>query len=442
MKNISRHIIVVALLVIAVSLAYSFYYHDRPRVDAEAYNRIARNLAEGYGYVEHRENAAHPEQDDAIVRVGPGYEFFLAAIYKTFGIHIWIVWIFHALLRGASVILVFLIAKKLFPDSDKVPLAAAFLFGFSPDLIVVNGLLLTETLFLFLLIASLYTTFLAVSESRARLRTVFLAGLFWALCILTRPVALLPLLLTCGLLVWRRQRMGLCAFLAGSLLFITPWSVFMSLRYDAFVLTTTAGGLDIWVGNNPHATGGFSKTPEIQAIRDNLHSVAFTRVAVQKYIEFLTQDPLSFLELQWRKTAIYFSLMRPTGFWIHLAAYPWDRLVTLLASGVWTAGLFVGGLAGALLLLREKWNSSINRLFLGFAVLQPLAVIPIIVETRYRYALFPFLAIFAAYWLYTRPFRWYALKVALGILLVFTAYDVWYNWVEIMNKVKQALPFI
>lgn len=440
MSMLSRNIILLSIAVVIASGVYSFYYHDRPRVDAKAYDRIAQNLAEGYGYIEHRANADHPEQDDAIVRLGPGYQFFLAGIYKIFGHQIWAVWIIHALLRGASVILLFLITKKLFPDSDVIPLAASFLFGFSPDLIVVNGLLLTETLFLFLLILSVYTTLTALEGERVRLRIVALAGIFWSLCILTRPVALLPLLLICVLFIWRRQWKEVTIFLLGAILLIAPWSVFMSLRYDTFILTTTAGGLDIWVGNNPQAAGGFTKTPEIQAVRDNLHSVAFTRLALQKYKEFLVQDPLSFLELQWRKTSIYFSLMRPTGFWVHLAAYPWDRLVTLLASGLWTAGLFVGGIAGAFLVLREKWNSSAIRLLFGFAILQPLAVIPLIVETRYRYALFPFLAIFAAYWFYTRPFRWKALKVALGILIIFTAYDAWYNWIEIMSKVKQALP--
>ena len=39
---------------------------------------------------------------------------------------------------------------------------------------------------------------------------------------------------------------------------------------------------------------------------------------------------LLFLELQWRKTALYFSLIRPTGFWIHLRDAPWQRFFTLI----------------------------------------------------------------------------------------------------------------
>ncbi|TSC69845.1 MAG: glycosyl transferase family protein, partial [Parcubacteria group bacterium Gr01-1014_70] len=402
-------IAVLILMVVLVSAAYSFYYHDRPRVDAEAYDAIARNLAEGYGYVEHRANAAHPELDDAIVRVGPGYEFFLAGIYKVFGRHIWIVWILHALLRGASVVLIYAIARLLFPSRGDVWFLAAGFFGLAPDLIVVNGLLLTETLFLFFFLYAVYETlrlFYTIGNETERmpLKHIFYSGILWSLTILTRPTALLPYLLSSGTLLWQKRFSAALLFLLPAFLLIGPWSYYMSTRYDSFIFTTTAGGLDLWVGNNPDATGGFVKTPEIQNVRNTYHSVEFSRIAWRKYVEFLTGDPFSFLELQWRKTAIFFSLMRPTGFWIHLAAYPWDRFLTLLVSGAWTGILMIGGLAGASMFWNERERLA-DRLFVAFAALQPLAVIPLIVETRYRYALFPFLAVFAAYFFTKHPLR-------------------------------------
>lgn len=432
------------MMVVLLSAAYSFYYHDRPRVDAEAYDMIARNLAEGYGYVENRANALVPERDDAVVRVGPGYEFFLAGVYALFGHHIWIVWVLQALLRGASVVLVYAIARLLFPFRERAWLFAAGIFGFAPDLIVVNGLLLTETLFLFLFLYAVYETLCLYNynengaESQS-LRHSFWTGTLWACSILTRPTALLPFLVSCG--VFMRQRKYTAAFflILPALIFIAPWSYYMSARYESFIFTTTAGGLDLWVGNNPDAPGGFVKTTEIQDVRNTHHSVEFSRISWQKYKEFVRETPLLFLELQLRKTALYFSLMRPTGFWIHLIAYPWQRFFTLLASGVWTIILMIGGITGAFLFWKEQQHIK-HRLFLAFALLQPISVIPFIVETRYRYALFPFLAVFCASLSQKHPLFRRTVIGVLFLLLLFTAYDIWYNWGDIINKLIMAIP--
>ncbi len=435
MKLFDSKLFVLTAVVVLISAAYSFYYHDRPRVDAEAYDAIAQNLAGGYGYIEQRANAPQPEHDDAIARVGPGYEFFLAAVYKIFGHRIWIVWILHALLRGASVVLVYAIARMLFPHQERVWLFSAGLFGFAPDLIVVNGLLLTETLFLFLFLSAVYTSLRFFQDTSKQA----LAGLLWALAILVRPVAILPFLSALAIFLRRRRFLASVLIFLPALILIGPWSYYMSARYDSFILTTTAGGLDLWVGNNPDAAGGFVKTPEIQEVRNTFHSVEFSRIAWQKYREFLWETPLQFLELQWRKTAIYFSLARPTGFWIHLAGYPSQRLVTLLVSGAWTAALMIGGIAGAFLFWKEHKNTT-HRLFIAFAILQPLSVIPFIVETRYRYALFPFLAIFAVSFFKSRPIHWRVFAGVCCVLFLCTAYDVWYNWGDIINKLEMAIP--
>src|SRR3989344_2074882 len=272
-----RFVPVVAVIVVLISCAYSFYHHDRPRIDALGYDQIGWNLARGLGYVEDESNAATPEKDFAINRVGPGYEFFLAGVYTVFGHKIWVVWMLHALLRGVSVVLVFLISRLLFSQNEKIGIVAAILFGFVPDLIVVNGLLLTETLFIFLLLLVTYISLVAV---RGQSRSMpALAGLFFAFAIMTRPIAILPFL--------------------------------------AFI-------------------------------------------------------------------ALFFSRISPGGYWIDLMAHPFERLLTLYASAFWTASLFIFGLAGAWVLDRKR-NDISWYLLAVFALLQPLAVIPIIVETRYRY---------------------------------------------------------
>lgn len=434
--------IILACVVTVVSGAYSFYYRDRPRVDALGYDQIGWNLTRGYGYVEDSANSAHPENDWGINRVGPGYEFFLAGIYTLFGHHIWPVWILHALVRGGSVLLLFLLTRLLFPASlgeptmPKIAFLAAVLFGFSPDLIVVNGLLLTETLFLGTLIGALLLSIHYLNYSQRGY--IFFASLLWAFAILIRPTALLPFLLMLGILIWKKDWRAGILFALFPIVLVGSWSVFASARYQRFILTTGVGGYDLWVGNNPQAKGGFEKAPEVQRARDMYSSKGLDQIAKKKYVEFLIHKPLQFLELQVRKTAIYFSMIRPGGFWIHLWGRPWHLRATLFASLLFVAIVFPLGLAGAFLFFRDRKDIT-ARLFLAFAFLQPASVIPVIVETRYRYALFPFLVIFAAYFLTRRVSKKQALGLALLLLLVLTSYDIVSSWQDILSKIQHVL---
>ena len=433
-----------ALIAVVISMALSFHWQFPPRVDAGAYDAIAWNFAQGLGYIEDAGNTAHPELDDGIVRVGPGYQFFLAGVYTLFGHHVWIVWILQAILHAISVLLVFRIAGLLFPVYKSLPLLAAILFGFSPDILFMTTMLLTETLFLCVLLASLYVTLVFFKNSGWG--SLISMGLLWGSAILIRPVALLPFLLILGILSVRKEFSRVAIFAALVILLVAPWSFSMSHRYGAFILTTTAGGYDLWVGNNPDATGGFDKTPEIQTFRNTHHSVEADRVGKEKYFAFIGEHPIQFIELQVRKTALYFSLLRPTGNWLDLQFFPVDRAILALFSAVWTAVLFGLGIAGLIALAVSSGAGLHARFFVACAVLQPIAVIPIIVATRYRYALFPFLALAGAYMVmriresavYDRVVR-SAIMGAGVFLFVATCYDVALHAGEIWAKITTIL---
>jgi|SRR3989344_1796659 len=436
MKQFPRSIVWVVLCVVLVSLSYSAYYHDRPRVDAAAYDKIGWNLTRGFGYIEDEANALSPEKDWGINRLGPGYEFFLAFLYGIFGHHYWVVYIFHALLRGASVLIVYRVAALLFPSMPSVWFWAAVLFGFSPDLIVVNGMLLTETLFLFLFLCSFY--FILRTFSNGGLKDAGVAGLFFALAILTRPTALLVLVATALIFLWKQRVRLAVALVITPLIFVGSWSLFATIRYDRFILTTGVGAYDIWVGNHLGASGGFEKASDIQVARNSIGSKELDAVSRQKYFEFLTQHPFAFLELQIRKTALYFSLVRPGGFWIGLWDYPIQLFFTLMYSFIWTAILFILGIAGALMLFKERRDLKM-RFMLTSALLQPISVIPIIVETRYRYSLFPLLALFGAYFLVRRPIIFKYVFIAGMAILIATAYDTIFNYADIVGKIDVFL---
>ena len=123
---------IILFAVFVASLCYSFYYRIKPVVDASAYDHVGYNLSRGCGYVQDDANCGHPERDDAIGRVGPGYQFFLAVIYSVFGHKIWIVWFFHALFRAVTAFVIYKIALFVFEDNaqkEKIGILAAVFLG-------------------------------------------------------------------------------------------------------------------------------------------------------------------------------------------------------------------------------------------------------------------------------------------------------------------------
>lgn len=457
MKSVSPHSVLITALILmtVISIGLSFHWQFRPRVDAGAYNAIGWNLAQGFGYVEDVTKAGNPQVDEAIIRVGPGYQFFLAGVYRIFGHNVPLVWVLQAFLHALTAWGVYRIIGLLLPDTSKWPaVLGAVLFGFSPDLIFINSMLLSESLFLMLLVFAVYLTLLIFVGGNIASRNITTSqvvklistGMLWGLAILTRPTAILSagaFLLFLGIRCDWRRALAVCLPIV---LLVGAWSFYATQRYESFVLTTTAGGYDLWVGNHPGATGGFDKTPEIKAIRDANPSVLVDRIGKEKYIEFLVSHPFRFVELQVRKTAIYFSLIRPTGFWLDLQFFPIDRLILVSFSLLWTAGLLLAGVTGWILFVWQRKGELGPRVLAIFALLQPLAVIPIIVDTRYRYPLFPFLAIGAAYafWVWLRggegaPKFVTALRWSSLFLMLATVYDAAYHAGDIIIKIKTIL---
>ncbi|MFC1595093.1 glycosyltransferase family 39 protein [Patescibacteria group bacterium] len=427
-----------------ISIVFSFVYHIKPTTDAKAYNAIAINLAEGRGYIENIDNINIPTKDDAIIRVGPGYEFFLAGLYKIFGNHLWVVWFFQVLLRVITAFFLFKLSLEIFGDNltgERIGLIAAVIFGLTPDLIIMGGMLLAETLFLTLLIISAYFSLKLLSNNKTWY--LWIVGFMWGITMLVRPTALPMMLFFIGFLLYqKRLKFAFIVFLI-SIICVGSWSVRNSLLFDRPLFTTTAGPIALWVGNNEFATGGYDKSPAIQKIISENHSTDLGKIAMKEYFSFLIEHPIQFSELQIRKTVMYFSLIRPTGFWFYLGNKPIQRLLTLGASAFGTAFLFIMGCAGLFLFYKNYKNGSIKKHFLiGLIALQPLVVIPTYVETRYRSPFLLFLALFAAYFLFQYFRRYKILFASLLVFIIFTLYDIWYNYIEISEKINVVLSNI
>jgi len=157
----NKILILILLVSFGLSFFYSFHFRIKPQVDAQAYDSIGFNIAQGYGY---RQTVGSDfTQDTSITRVGPLYEYFLAGIYKIFGHHYEPVWIVQAVMHALSTWFVYLTALLIFSNfasKRRIGLWAAAILGFYPDLIEISAMVLTETLYIFLFCLILYLFFL------------------------------------------------------------------------------------------------------------------------------------------------------------------------------------------------------------------------------------------------------------------------------------------
>jgi hypothetical protein len=390
-----KNIIILTVIIFVLCIAYSFYFKIEPTGDEEAYDNMAQNFLNGHGFVEWLQIA--PEQDRAICFVGQGYVLFLAGIYKIFGHQQSMVWIFQSLLHAVTSLLLFFICLKIFKNENasKIGLLAMGFYGFWPDLIESTAMFLTEPLFLFLTVLAIYLLIRFFQDPNYK--KIFILSLVIGLGASVRQTMMVFILVAIVFLfIYKLQKKYICALI----LILVPTIILIGfmyrnyLQFHRFVLTT-AGGYDLWVGNHPNANGEFEPSQEI---KDYIEQYGFRNIdkkGISEVKNFILTQPLKFLKLQLIKTSKYFSLIRPTGWWHHLNIL--DKIITLLLSGIFGAIGFIFGISGMIYLWKEKDN--IYKLLISLAIISPIPVILIVVGTRYRYQIYPFLAIFAAYYL-------------------------------------------
>lgn len=385
---------VALMLIFLASIFYSFYYRIEPAVDARAYDSIALNILAGNGFKEQGTDIPILF-DRAIQRAGPAYEYLLAGVYAVFGHHYAAVWIFQALLHTLTAWLIFKICQKIFPESGSgVGLIAMLIFGLHPDLVEISAMLMTETLSLFTIALVVYI-FLKVFEKSRSLSLAVLLGSALVLSIYSRPTVILfvPIILTLYFL--RKNYLAMAVCLLTMIILATPWTYRNWKVYNQFIPTTLIGQYNIWLGNTVISDGG-QWTDSYNPWNDFVAERGFYEVkdkANQEFKNFVFQHPVSFIKLTTIRFIRYFSLIRPMGFWFYQSGLPQAFFTGL--SGIFIAVLFVSGLSGMFLAAREK--KILYYYLIAFAVTAPLPLLITVVQSRYRFQLYPFFAIFGAY---------------------------------------------
>lgn len=388
----------ILIISFAVTVAYAFYFQIRPVVDAKAYDRIAQNLIAGNGFVE--DSGVNIKFDRAITRVGPLYQLILAGIYIIFGHNFEPVWILQALLHTFSAYFVFLTAKIIFKDNEKkekIALVAGGVFAFYPDLIEISAMLMTETIYIFFWCMMIWYFFKMMGEMEMQKKLsvkVIALGVVSGLAVLARPPVLFVLpAIFAYFLLRKKYVLTVLFFLTLSAVF-TPWTIRNYLVYQKVMPVGAAGAWNFWIGNHEGGKGEQEETPEMHEYLEKYGVVELQDESIRQFKNFVFQHSLDFVRLTVWRVNKYFSVARPMGFWFYDSGL--SQILFVLSSAAASVVLFALSLYAAIKLWSEKNNTLIKYLF-AFTILTPLILFITVVETRYRFQIYPLLSIFAGY---------------------------------------------
>lgn len=266
-----RLLLLLLIAAIIIRVGYLWYYSTLPQwdqltVDNYYHHHWAQDIAGGDIF------------GDTTYFRAPFYVYCLGLLYAIFGDGLWVGRLFGVAVGAVSVLLTFLIGRRIF--GRNAGLIAAALHAIYPIAIYFDGELLLDSLFTLLLEASLYS-FLTWWDDRT-LKKALVAGLFVGLATITRPTMLvlvpfgiLAMLIGTGAGLSDRIKQT-AAFAVGMIICILPITVRNIAVADDAVLIASQGGINLYIGNNPSADGFSAILPEPLGANWRLRDIAFT----------------------------------------------------------------------------------------------------------------------------------------------------------------------
>jgi tetratricopeptide (TPR) repeat protein len=337
--------------------------------------------------------------------MGPLYPYVLSLLYSIFGRDFMIVRLFQIAGGAFVTVLTYLLGKEVFRPS--AAFAGVVLMVFYGAMTFHEAELLMEWLGVLINMSALVV--LHRMGKRTGYRKYAIAGFLVGLSALARANVLLflPVLLVWTLFVVRedgRVRKALVVA-AAALVAIAPATLHNYIASKDFVLITSNGGVNFYIGNGEEATGIFYPAKDItfetesssRSYVERLFGRDMKPSEVSAYwfdrsFDFIKKHPGKEIKLLLRKTAIFFNgyeVPQIESWDIMRAKYSTLRL---LFVNFW---LIVGlGLFGMIFSLRE-WKKYF--LLYGFVFSYALSIIVFFVTSRYRIQIAPVMCLFAGY---------------------------------------------
>jgi 4-amino-4-deoxy-L-arabinose transferase-like glycosyltransferase len=332
-KRIKNTLVIIVLLATFLRIVIALgYWRKQPLArDGEEYIILATNLAEGKGY-NYGEEEGFTDREHH--RRPPLYPFFIAFFFIIFGENLILIRLLNCVIGGINVILFYLLGKKCL--GKKAGLFAAIISAFYPLFIWLSVRILSETLFMSLVLSSILLLYRA--KEHPGLAPSIFTGITLAAAALCRPalltfVPLAPIfLLTNKGEIKKGIKKGALLIIA-FIITLAPWIARNYIAYNRFVIITAEGGITFWTGNHPEAVGegDMGVNPEIKIdyvnFRERYKHLTYEEmepIYYRRALSYILSHKMWFIALLFKKLFYFFI---PIGRSI-LNASPAHRLIS------------------------------------------------------------------------------------------------------------------
>jgi len=361
--------------------------------------RIARSIAMGKGF----SSPLNGTESGPTIWLTPVYPYFLAGIFKLFGIYSYasllIATTFNLFFAALTVYPVYYVATQI--SGRAVAAGAAWLWTLCPLAFVVPLYWIWDSSLTALFSAVVLWATLAIRDSN-RTRDWILYGLLWGFSLMVNAAlfSILPFLM--GWVIWQRQKISLpwlrAAAFASLMIALScvPWTARNYVVFHKIVPFRSNFGLELWLGNNKDVpdtwTGDLHPNdyaPE-RAKYVRMGEIAYMEDKQKEAVHFMVTHPSDEVRFIWRRFADTWTLSWDPleGIWTHISATGRMIMIGNLIEVVF-------GFLGLLVLSRQR-NPYVF----------PLAVYPLIFPVvyyithpswRYRHPIDPIMMVLAAY---------------------------------------------
>jgi 4-amino-4-deoxy-L-arabinose transferase-like glycosyltransferase len=351
--------------------------------------RIARSIAQGHGFSSPYEGNTGPTAWEP-----PLYPYLMAGVFKGFGTYTrasaWVLLAINSLFATLTCIPVFLIARKTF--GGRIAFWSAIGWGLNPYEWYWSIHWIWDTTFTPLLLACIFLLALELQDWPG-VKGWMLFGVLFGIGALANPT-MLAFLPFCGLWIWQqRYKRGLPS-LAGvvisSLVFfavLSPWVVRNYYAFGRFVFLRDDFGLQVRLGNGPHADGMLMAylQPNLNVLElkkfQQMGELAYGESCKRLAFDWIRENRGRFATVSLKRFFYYWNgVPRETN-----STAPFDfRTSAFLATSV----LALWGLGRA---LRQKRPAA--WLFAGLVLTYPTVYYFVFPHARYRHPIEPELVI-------------------------------------------------
>jgi hypothetical protein len=307
----------VLLAAFGLRLAAVLWLSDTvPHSDFAYYHLAAQKIVESWGFFFDR------SQVEGYGKFGwwpPGYPFFVAVLYRLFGVNHRVIAFAQVLLGTFVCWVVYRIGSRAGRTrlgdggGERVGLVAALLVAIDPTYVFLTNLLASENLYVVWLVLGLWV----VGRTWRRTRLPAVAGVLFGLGALTRAIGIAVPLVAAA---WLRGRVpdrrawlrGGAWLLGACALTIAPWTLRNAIVVGSPALVCFGGGLNFYFGHNEVAAGyrDLSQTPMAQLMTQ----AEIDRMGYRLGLQYLTSNPMSLVTGSARKVA---DLFGPPGYAPH-----------------------------------------------------------------------------------------------------------------------------